>query len=214
MKLKFYLRGLGIGIAVTAGILMLAGGGKKTMTDEEVIARAKELGLVENKVLAELNTEVSGNEEENLPEESDSETTENENTDSSQDVSENVSENPSSEQTVSEQEPTEQNTSEPESSEEKTSEQESTEETGQETTEEEQTEEVIEEYVIVTVVGGDSSVAVSKKVFEAGLVESAASFDAFLCSNGYDKILAVGNHEIPKGASMKEIADILVKKSQ
>ena len=172
MKLKFYLRGLGIGVAVTAGILMLAGGGKKTMTDEEVIARAKELGLVENKVLAELNTEVS------------------------------------------EQEPTEQNTSEPENSEEKSSEQESTEETGQETTEEEQTEEVIEEYVIVTVVGGDSSVAVSKKVFEAGLVESAASFDAFLCSNGYDKILAVGNHEIPKGASMKEIADILVKKSQ
>lgn len=194
MKLKFYLRGLGIGIAVTAGILMLAGGGKKTMTDEEVIARAKELGLVENKVLAELNTEVSGKEEENLPKESDSETIENENTDSSQDVSEAVSENPSSEQTASEQEPTE--------------------ETGQENTEEEQTEEVIEEYVIVTVVGGDSSVAVSKKVFEAGLVESAASFDAFLCSNGYDKILAVGNHEIPKGASMKEIADILVKKSQ
>ena len=44
MKLKYYLRGLGIGILVTTVILSLAGVGRKNMTDEEVVKRAKELG--------------------------------------------------------------------------------------------------------------------------------------------------------------------------
>ena len=48
MKLKYYLRGLGIGIVVTAIIMTVALGNKQPMTDEEVIARAKELGMIEN----------------------------------------------------------------------------------------------------------------------------------------------------------------------
>ncbi|MDO4188787.1 MAG: hypothetical protein Q4D29_07330, partial [Lachnospiraceae bacterium] len=48
MKLRMYLRGLGLGMVVTA--LVMAFGVKtnnKTMTDAEVRARAKELGMVE-----------------------------------------------------------------------------------------------------------------------------------------------------------------------
>ena len=47
MKLKIYLRGLGIGIAVTALILGISYSNKKEMSDAEIIARAKELGMVE-----------------------------------------------------------------------------------------------------------------------------------------------------------------------
>ncbi|MBQ8666492.1 MAG: hypothetical protein IJ526_06495, partial [Lachnospiraceae bacterium] len=49
MKLKFYLRGLGIGIAVTALVMGLALGKntKESMTDEEIKERAAELGMVE-----------------------------------------------------------------------------------------------------------------------------------------------------------------------
>ena len=54
MKLKYYLRGLGIGILVTTVILSLAGVGRKNMTDEEVVKRAKELGMVESTLLSEL----------------------------------------------------------------------------------------------------------------------------------------------------------------
>ena len=54
MKLKYYLRGLGIGILVTTVILSLAGIGRKNMTDEEVVKRAKELGMVESTLLSEL----------------------------------------------------------------------------------------------------------------------------------------------------------------
>lgn len=51
MERKYYLRGLGIGIAVTAIIMGIALAGDKTMTDDEIIARARELGMVENTVL-------------------------------------------------------------------------------------------------------------------------------------------------------------------
>ena len=47
MKLKYYLRGLGIGIIITTIILMIANSGyKKELTDEEIIARAERLGMV------------------------------------------------------------------------------------------------------------------------------------------------------------------------
>ncbi|MFT3985663.1 MAG: hypothetical protein QM697_17320 [Lachnospiraceae bacterium] len=49
MKLKFYLRGLGIGIVVTALLMGYTGGRQKTteMTDEQIIARAEALGMVQ-----------------------------------------------------------------------------------------------------------------------------------------------------------------------
>ena len=47
MKLKYYLRGLGIGIIITTLVLMIAYSGHKTeLTDEEIIARAEALGMV------------------------------------------------------------------------------------------------------------------------------------------------------------------------
>lgn len=47
MRLKYYLRGLGIGIIVTTIILMISFSKKdKSMSDEEVIARATQLGMV------------------------------------------------------------------------------------------------------------------------------------------------------------------------
>lgn len=45
MKLKYYLRGLGIGILVTALIMGATDG--KELTDEEIKARAIQLGMVE-----------------------------------------------------------------------------------------------------------------------------------------------------------------------
>ena len=55
MKLKYYLRGLGIGVLVSVIIMTVAFGNRKPMTDEEIKARAKELGMIENSVLADMN---------------------------------------------------------------------------------------------------------------------------------------------------------------
>ena len=48
MEKKYYFRGLGLGIIVTAVIMgiALSGGKEREMTDEEVIARAKKLGMI------------------------------------------------------------------------------------------------------------------------------------------------------------------------
>ena len=47
MKLKYYLRGLGVGILVTTVILMIAfARHPQKLTDEEIIARAEMLGMV------------------------------------------------------------------------------------------------------------------------------------------------------------------------
>lgn len=56
MKLKYYMRGLGVGIIVTALLMGVAlSGRKETMTDEEIRERALEMGMVEeeNGVLAD-----------------------------------------------------------------------------------------------------------------------------------------------------------------
>ena len=48
MKLKYYLRGMGIGIILTAIVMGFALGGRKaTLSDAEVIKRAKALGMTE-----------------------------------------------------------------------------------------------------------------------------------------------------------------------
>jgi hypothetical protein len=48
MKLRYYMRGLGIGVLVTAILMSVTIHGKtESLTDEEIIARAKELGMEE-----------------------------------------------------------------------------------------------------------------------------------------------------------------------
>jgi len=51
MKLKYYLRGLGLGIIVTAVVLTIAGGDKESLSDEEIKRRAAQLGMVESSSL-------------------------------------------------------------------------------------------------------------------------------------------------------------------
>ena len=53
MRMRYYLRGLGIGIVVTALLMgFTKGGQKETLTDAEIVERAKSLGMVESSVLS------------------------------------------------------------------------------------------------------------------------------------------------------------------
>lgn len=61
MRLKFYLIGLGIGIIVTAVVMGIALRGRtREMTDDEVRARARELGMVEASTLTERDSANNG----------------------------------------------------------------------------------------------------------------------------------------------------------
>lgn len=184
MKLKYYMRGLGIGIVVTALLMGFAiSKQKEPMTDEEIRQRALEMGMIEqNGVLAD---DLGVDETETVPEE----TVEDVSGEISGETVEDVREAEPSEQpddnivNVSDNEPAD-------------------------VAEESDIEEsvTVEEFVVITVNGGDGSRTVANKLQEAGLVEDAASYDVYLCQNGYDKRIATGNHEIPMGATEEEIA--------
>ncbi|MBR5421288.1 MAG: hypothetical protein IK115_09095 [Lachnospiraceae bacterium] len=64
----------------------------------------------------------------------------------------------------------------------------------------------------ITVVAGDGSYTVARRLAEAGIVPSAAEFDEFLCKNGYDRKICTGRHIIPAGVSYTRIAEILTGK--
>lgn len=199
MKLKYYLRGLGIGVFFTALILIASYSQRRSMTDEEVIARAKELGMIENTVLKEKDDE---------PEQTPENTTDNTDAvipdadaeDTAQDEAggENTTvanDKPTGETTDTDDEATTDN--EPVADNEAATDNEPTADSA--------------EIITIQVQRGDSSVSVSRKAEEAGLVASAAEFDSYLCANGYDKKISVGTYEIQNGATEEEIAKIITK---
>ncbi len=215
MKRKYYLRGLGTGILVTALILIMASGQKETMTDEEVKARAKELGMVESTLLSELanqtpEPDTPGTTPETMADPAataEPETTE-EATPEPAAEPETTAE-PTPEPTAEPEataEPTPEPTVEPETTAEPTPEPTVEPETTAEPTTEPATE---QESVLITIRSGESSVSVSKALEEAGLVASAQAYDRYLCENGYDKKIRSGEHRIPVGADDAEIAAII-----
>ncbi len=198
MKLKYYLRGLGIGVLVTAFIMGIAGK-EKPMTDAEIKIRAAQLGMVEETVLSDLKTKESA-ENEGLqtkasPEGgSEAETAESITTEESSAVEKESSTADNS----AENEETENNKPAHQSN--KTVVQSN----GVVSTE--------AEYIVITIEAGSSCTVVSQKLYEAGVVESAEEYNTYLTSNGYAHSLQYGQHKIPVGASEEEIAKIICKK--
>lgn len=241
MKLKYYLRGLGIGIVVTA-IIMSITSKPEEMTDAQIKMRALELGMVEESVLADLqakdeSTEVEtvedilnqhaaekDNQQEIPAEEAtdvevdneDAAVTENEEV-AMEETATTDNEEVVSEETIVEEnkEATEETTvTEPEEDtvvEEVTvaNTNEVKEKTDDSKQEDSIKDEVVENYTIIKVEKGNGSEIVSRRLYEAGLVESAVEYNQFLVKNGYDRRLSVGNHEIPSGATHEEMACIL-----
>ena len=206
MKLKPYLRGLGIGMIVTALILhfSMKNANSSEMTDSEIKARAAELGMIENTVLSNTVSQQSVSVDFSEIIEGDdtasvmAEPSEEPVIEPSDDVVVAPSEEPSAEPSASpslEPSPAPSATPSPSVAPSVVSSPADT--------------DTPVNYVTVTVVSGDSSYAVAKKVYDAGLVTSTALFDQYLCANGYDRFISVGQHRIPVDATDEEIAKIL-----
>lgn len=63
--------------------------------------------------------------------------------------------------------------------------------------------------VALSIVHGDDSGTVSRKLQNAGLISDASEFDAYLMQHGYDKKISVGTVEIPKDATWVQIAELI-----
>lgn len=228
MKLRYYLRGLGIGMLVAALVLILSGNTGGRMSDEAVKRRAVELGMVEkNKTVLE---DVAGGGTSGKDAEQDTEEAAEPRIKESGTVSENTADVQSAEadaepkedaerkpQAGGEDENTADGQEEKEVQPQQSEEQKAVEEIEKRAEEiAERGHEVAENSVPETIVTfvvqhGDSSISVARRAQELGLVVSAADFDVFLCQNGYDKRISVGSYEIAVGESEKEIADKITR---
>ena len=224
MKLKYYLRGLGIGMLVAALVLILSGNTGGGMSDEAVKRRAAELGMVEKDktVLGDIGGEAADGEMKEtetsmeLPENEPSvELTEQDGKAVQEEDAEGRTPEGDTQGQTGEPKP---ETESPQQAEEADAEEQAL---AQEI--EQRAEEVVDRAgeaaenspsgrtVTLEVRTGDSSISVARRAQEAGLVQSAADFDVFLCQNGFDKRISIGSYEITVGASEKEIAEIITK---
>ena len=223
MERKYYLRGLGLGIIITAIIMGFAGKGKPAMTDEEIMQRAKELGMIENTMLAEPVQETApadtakASDEKTVNTETESDTAKTADTEAKTDTAKpsdaetkldtaKASDIEAKTDTVKASDSeTKSDTAKPTDAEAKADTTESSDtETNTDTTKPSAT-----GAQSITIVNGDSSVSVAAKLEQAGLISSASSYDSYLCSNGYDKKIRPGDYSIPADAGDEEIARII-----
>lgn len=192
MKLKYYLRGLGIGIIVTTLVLMVAFSGKKEkLSDQEIMQRAEQLGMVmADEGQTETGTEENTGTEAQPETEQDVQNTEAGTEENADENTENASE--------PETEPQTEAAAEPAASEDTTGN--VVGEVKQETSGE----------VAFTVKSGESSDTVAFNLYKAGLVDDATAFNRYMISKGYDSRLRTGDFKIRSGASYDEILKVLV----
>lgn len=208
MKLKYYLRGLGIGMLVSAFIMGVVANGE-TMTDKEIKARAAELGMVEQKAVT-LSDLIDGEDEgksenpiektmeDNKEREGASQEPTGEIDDSREDSEGGTQE--TIDESVGSQESALEAISTGESEETAEASTEASEDSGQSD----------DGLITVVIEWGESSLSVSRSLEAAGLVEDASEYDRYLCDNGYSKTLRAGTYKIAKGSSEEEIARIII----
>lgn len=228
MKLRYYLRGLGIGMLVAALVLILSGNTGGKMSDEAVKHRAAELGMVEKDktVLGDIGSEVSAGQPEDVSQsvitedmpapEGETDGAPEEDEGAAAEEIDGTSEEKSDEILPETEESPEAGTSEEETEavDEERMLANQIEQRADEVADraKEVAENSVPENIVTFVVRqGDSSDSVARRAKEMGLVESAEDFDVFLCQNGYDKRISVGSYEIEVGATEREIADIVTK---
>ena len=189
MKLKYYLRGLGIGILVTAVIMGVTQGSRKeTLSDREIRERAAALGMVEpGNSLADLEVAETPAATE-IPEAIE--------TPVATEIPEAI-ETPAATETPEAAET-------PAATEAPAATPEVTARPTQKPAEEEEGSSYTFE-----IQAGDSSYQVAYRLQQAGLVADARDFDNYLCSKGYDRKLKTGSYEIPETATEEEISEIL-----
>lgn len=188
MKKKYFVRGLGIGI-IFGALIMLAAymtSGKGSISDDEVIKRAQELGMVKQSEYV-LESDVTSEE-----------TTAEQTTEAA------------TEKVTTEAPPTTEKATEAATTEAATTEKATTEAATTEAATTEHSDTTTKATIKVS--GGMSSETISSLLEDAGLVDSASEFNSFLVQNGYDKKLETGSFDITGGMTYEEIAKILTTK--
>ena len=214
MKIRYYLRGLGLGILFTAVFFLICGDTKQTMSDEMIKERAKKLGMVESTVLADIEEKTSEEILEETKEEMISSVQETESVEMEETTDAAVLEEDSQnaeeavEETVAEEFSKAEEVKEPESVQEAVLEEpESVKDSEEPAGGREKPSDG--QVISIMVNKGEGSDTVSQRLYEAGLVEDPYEYDRYLMQNGYDRRISAGEHLIPSGSDWQEIAKLL-----
>lgn len=207
--LKYYLRGLGIGIIVTTLILTVVFNLKGKLSDSEIKERAAKLGMVmaettEDSIFDKTSSDKE-NETQTKPAESESSDKE------TAGGKENEESTPGkSEEDTTPEQTTEAPTSEPET--------ETPAPTTEEATTEAPTPEPATEAPVPSVISasieiksGMYSEAVSRLLFESGIVPNAAEFNLYLENNGYAERISTGTFKVSSDMSYEQLARIITR---
>ena len=191
MKLKYYLRGIGIGVIVATLVMTVSSViHNNNLSDEMIIKEAQKLGMIMPESDDDKDSLWGNDSETESSEVSDVDVPNTEDTDvETPDV-----ENPSTETPDTETSDTEMTTPE-----------------DTQTPEDSQAQEN-ENVATITIKKGDAARQVSEKLFAAGLVDNAEEFHKYLSDTGYAYYIYIGTYEIPKGSTFEEICDIIVNK--
>mgnify|MGYP006912264777 FL=1 len=202
MKLKYYLRGLGIGIIVTTIVLTISNAtGGKSMSDEDVIKRAEALGMVmeEDASGSRLKDQMQDTQEETAATEADTQ----EDTTAAEADTQDVGQTADDTQTTDDAQATDESTDG-----QITDGQEADAQTQEETPAENQ-EAGAQSYMLV-VNAGVVCRQICDELQDNGVIDNSEELRKYLGDNGYAKQISPGNYEIPYGASFEEIAQILI----
>ena len=189
MKLKYYLRGLGIGIIVTTIILTISFSKREVeISDAEVIARASELGMVMQDEVESEQTEVTETETQQI----DIDESQVDGTQIAMDV-------PVTEEMVTEDEL---------ATEELTTEELPADATGEDTAVTDETNTQEGSFLLV-IKKGDVCRTVCENLAANGIISDAETFRKYLFEIGYANNMSVGEYDIPYGLTYEEVAEIL-----
>lgn len=195
MKLKYHLRGLGVGIVVTGLIFTIANANKsETLTDIQMIQKAQELGMVtkDDYDLVKKDLDVAKASIEDLKSQL-------ENTNNSQNMQQNEQDNLA--QTPQADSGLEDTTNDAENSTDASSNNDTTKETNIDG-------EVSKTSTVkFTIEPGMGSEAVAKLLEQKGIVDSAAEFNKYVVDSGNAYNLQVGEFEISTDDSYDVIMD-------
>ena len=191
MKLKYYMRGIGIGIFVTAVILSISIKQNAPLSDQEIMDRAKQLGMYyEDEVIFQKDksgADVLDDEEKtSVKKDSEGETSDNKISDN--EVLEN--ENREAENTEAENKETENEQSV----------------SGNLT----QSGINAKKDVVFVVDQGSGAKTICEKLKEEGLITDVEAMEAYLKEKKYANKLHAGKHTIPSDATVEEISEILI----
>ena len=208
MKKRYYLRGLGAGIMLSAIVSAVSVSQNNNLSDEEIRTRAQQLGMVEEKKDTK-ETEIKSKKE---AKNSKTEKTEkNEKTKETKEptatLDTSVTSTPDTQKFVDTGKSVSSYATEKPKQEEVTKQPVATK--NPVTTKKPQMTQ--KKYISVTIEAGMWSDEISKKFKDLGLVDDAETFDDFLCDNGYASMIKVGVYEVPTNATYTEIANIITK---